>query len=258
MSYVKHLMRRMGMFAIMSTTAACGGAAPAGPVVNQGGGGGVAKITATPCPETAALEKLARTSWKKDGVNGRISVDCAALVVGGQTRWYLEGGFEPEPNDDWTVGLWSSLVTPEGETRWVEGDDEMPGHAMERGGIATMQGVDLDGDGSDELLMESQYMHGGHDESWLLVAKVTDDKVQIVTSDSGLALSSDNSAAVEDEAEIRSCNATQAVVAAGGAKHIQITLRRRLRPAGPAGVALRRRGARRTVSALSRPTPPSR
>lgn len=202
----------------IGAAAACGPAAPdQGTVGNQGPA--PARAAATPCPEGEAVNEAARAAWKKGA--GSVYATCVAASVGGETLWLLDGYFEPEPNDDMMVGMWTALVTPAGEVRWVDGGDDFPYGAIMRDASGGHQAIDLDGDGNDEIVYVAGYSHGGYDSYNLIVMKVTASSVETVSGE--VPLGSDNSAADPDPSELATCDAAHEIVDAGGKKQIVIT-----------------------------------
>jgi hypothetical protein len=162
-------------------------------------------MVAGPCPEGADLNALALSAWGKTG--GTATAECIALRVKGEILWLVDGWYEPpESEDSMYVGSWSALVTPAGEVRWAEGDDELPFGALMKDASGAWRAIDLDGDDTDEVLHEVGYSHGGYTDTSLVVARV--DGGKLVYGDTEIPLSSDNSAAVEDEAEMVMCTAT--------------------------------------------------
>lgn len=204
----------------IGAAAACGPAAPGqATTVGNSGTAAPAKAAATPCPEGEALAETARAAWKKGA--GSIYATCVAVSSGGETLWYLDGYFEPEPNDDYMVGMWTALVTPAGEVRWADGADDFPYGVVMKDASGGHQAVDLDGDGNDEIVFVGGYSHGGYDSYMLGVLKVGASGVQAAEGE--VALSHDNSAAEPDPSELATCDATHELVDAGGKKHIRIT-----------------------------------
>ena len=204
----------------IGAAAACGPAAPdQGTTVGNSGNAAPAKAAATPCPEGDALAETARAAWGKGA--GTATAQCVAVSVGGETLWYVDGYFEPEPNDDMMMGMWTALVTPAGEVRWSSGDDELPYGVMMRDASGGHQAIDLDGDGSDEIVFVAGYSHGGYDQYSLGVLRLTANSLEGVETE--VPLSSDNSAADPDPSELATCDASHEIVDAGGKKHIVIT-----------------------------------
>jgi hypothetical protein len=162
-------------------------------------------MVAGPCPAGEDLARLALQAWGKTG--GTATAECVELRVKGEILWLVDGWHEPpESEDSMTVGSWSALVTPAGEVRWAEGDDELPFGALMKDMPGAWRAVDLDGDGTDEVLHELGYSHGGYTDTSLVVARIADGKLLYGNTD--IPLSSDNSAAVEDEAEMVMCTGT--------------------------------------------------
>jgi len=208
-------------FCLAVTLAACGSSIERSPTVGTRPVGAESTAAVTPCPIGDALQQAARAAWKKGP--GATTVECVAALAGGETLWLFDGSFEPEPNPDLTLGMWTALVTPAGEVRWVEGGDDFPYGAVDRTYAAEYQAVDLDGDGNDEIVYVVGYSHGGHDSSQLMVLRITGSGVEIVTGEE-VALSSDNSAADVDSAKVGTCDGRHAIAdAGGGRKHIEIT-----------------------------------
>jgi hypothetical protein len=206
----------------VTSLAACGPAVDHGATIGNepGGAPAPAHASATPCPSEPTLTETARTAWNKG--TGTITVSCVAVSVGGETLWYLDGSFEPEPNDDYMVGMWTSLVTPGGEVRWIEGDDDMPYSAIMNSYMGDLDAVDLDGDGNDEILYTAGYSHGGYEDASLTVMRVSADGVESLAGEN-IPLSSDNSAADPDPADLSTCDAQWALAEApGGGKQIEI------------------------------------
>jgi hypothetical protein len=158
--------------------------------------------------EWAFPPRLARTAWRKGA--GTVMADCVAAWVGGETIWMIDGMFEPEPNDEWEVGTWTALVTPNGEVRWADGVDDNPASILERMYDDGHQAVDLDDDGNDEIVYVTHYSHHS-DETYLNVLAIVGDRVENAAGE-GLALSHDNSAWADDQNDIRTCNAQHAIV----------------------------------------------
>jgi hypothetical protein len=201
--------------------AACGPAAPDQGTTVGNQEPAPARAAATPCPQGAELEAAAMKAWGKTG--GSVYAQCVAASVGGETLWLIDGTYEAPPSDDnFMMGMWTALVTPAGEVRWTQGDDELPYGAVERSYSQDYQAADLDGDGNDEIVHVAGYSHSGFDESSLVVLKVTATGVEMMQTT--IALSADNSAADVDPSELQTCDgAYQLVDAGGGKKRIEVT-----------------------------------
>ena len=196
----------------------CGGASGRG-VEHRGGA--AARGDTPPCPTADALTALARGAWEL--ADGTVQVECAALWAEGQAWWYLDGAVEREdPDEGWSVDMGRALVAAaSGATAWREVDTGMPPATLDRSISGDFTAVDLDGDGSDELLTVSGYSHGGHEETALHVYRVAGGAV---VAAGRLPLSADNAAAVEDEADMILCRGEHRLVAGpGGATRIEIT-----------------------------------
>lgn len=213
-------MKTLFPICIVTAVAACG-TAPSRPttVDNQREPDDTTRAAATPCPADAALTEAARAAWGKGA--GTVNAICVAASVGGETLWMLDGYFEPEPNDDYMVGIWTALVTPTGEVRWVDGSDDNPYGVVMKDASGGYQAIDLDGDGNDEIVSVGGYSHGGYDSYTLIVQKVTPAGLESVEGE--VPLSHDNSAADPDPSELATCDAQHELVDAGAAKHIRIT-----------------------------------
>lgn len=209
----------------LSLAAACGPAATsssgAGPVSNQPAGP-VAAAVAAPCPSGPELLAAAARAWSKPSTAG-LSAECVALRVDGETLWYLDGWWEGGEAAGWNVGMWSALVTPSGETRWVDGADDLPPAAIDRGGTTNHQAIDLDGDGTDELVFEANWAHHGYEDGSLVVMRVRADGVASAVPADGLVLITDNSAAVDDPADAVTCQGSYRFVDDGPGKRLEIT-----------------------------------
>lgn len=177
-------------------------------------------LVAGPCLEGEALSALALSAWGKTG--GTATAECLALRVKGEILWLVDGWWEPPPEtEDYSVGAWTALVTPAGEVRWADGDDEMPAGVMLKDSPGRREAVDLDGDETDEILQEVGANHGGYYDSSLVVARVIDGKVEYTGDE--IKLSSDNSAADPEESEAYSCMAEWAVVEGAPPRQVAIT-----------------------------------
>jgi hypothetical protein len=178
-------------------------------------------MVAGPCPAGADLNALALTAWGKTG--GTATAECLALRVKGEILWLVDGWWEPPPEtEDYSVGSWSALVTPAGEVRWADGDDDMPAGVMLKDSPGRREAVDLDGDETDEVLQEVGYNTGGYYDSSLVVARVIDGKLEYAGGDE-IKLSSDNSAADPEDGETYSCMAEWAVVEGAPPRQVAIT-----------------------------------
>ena len=200
-------MNKAYLLLVSAGIASACGPAPTGPSTVSGTAPpATAAAAAEPCPAGDALIETARAAWGKGP--GEIYADCVALRAGGETLWLVDGTFDPG-GDSMTMGMWTALVTPAGEVRWSAGDDELPYGAMMRTSSAGWTAADLDGDGTDEVLYETTYDHGGYLDSQLLVGRIAGGELVVAE---GVPLSSDNSAADVDEAEMVVCSGAWEVV----------------------------------------------
>lgn len=152
----------------------------------------VARPALVPCP--ADLEAIARTAWEVEA--GTVTAQCTALVAGGQARWYLEGYVEVEGDDGFAVQAHQALLLAGGrEVTWKQAQTDLPPSVMERDASGRPEPVDLDGDGSDELVQQVGWSHGGHEERSVVVISIVDSQVRIGPA---MPLTTDNSAAVDD------------------------------------------------------------
>lgn len=212
-------MKRMVMVAAL---AACGGGA-----MPRATTGNTAAASATgervPCPDAAAVAQLAAKVW------GSAPTDfgppaCGTFVRQGDAFWLIAGytqGAAASEDEPAKVLLRLALVTPSGEVTWTD-DEEWEAFEVERYQEGAFRGVDLDGDGTDELLHEGTSDHHGESETHLFVARLAGDSLVPVEGES-ILLSTDNIAAVVDESEQEVlCTGTLTFVPAGKAQHIHV------------------------------------
>jgi hypothetical protein len=136
--------------ALAGAACAARGRTPA-PVGNDRSAATERHPTPTACPPDGTLKDIARRAWEvRDDV---ITAECLPLWAAGSSLWYLVGWFE-SPSDPGWVEHATAVVTPEGDVRWSDSDLGVRAGAIEpvRGG--TLKAVDLDGDGSDEIVHE--------------------------------------------------------------------------------------------------------
>jgi hypothetical protein len=201
--------------------AACGPAADRGPTLGNQPDPSTDRAATTACPSGDALAEAARAAWGKGA--GTVTADCVVMNLSGETFWLFDGFFEPEPNDDYSIGMWTALVTPTGEVRWAEGGDDFPASTMDKSASSEHEAVDLDGDGNDELVYVEGYSWGGNDDRSVVVVRVTTAGLENLPGEN-LPLSSDNSAADVDPSELYSCEGEHRIVDAGdGRKLLEIT-----------------------------------
>jgi len=174
------------------------------------------------CPTGDALSQLAMKSWRHP--TGTVEAKCTELYVDSRTVWLIDGWWmSGEEAGSATVGAWTSLVASDGTILWADGADDLPEGAMDRSSTGPFTAVDFDGDGSDEVIYESSYDHGGYSQSSLTAAAIRDDK--LVAGDS-LPLSSDDSAAIDPTAgeKAHTCDGKYEVISSpDGTKQVAIT-----------------------------------
>ena len=167
------------------------------------------------CPEGPALEAAARKAWSVD--TAPVTPSCVALWSG-EPLWLVDGWVDRGTS----VDMFIALVTPGGEVRSVESDLELPSGAIDRSGT-TYAAADLDGDGRDEILLESAYSHGGYDQSSIMAVGVGADGKLVHSTEPALSLSADNTAADPDPGTAYSCDSTHRLVdRPGGGKLLEI------------------------------------
>jgi hypothetical protein len=177
---------------------------------------------AEPCPSGDALNDAARAGWGKG--EGVVTASCLALRAAGETLWLIDGTFEPGTGEEMSLGMWTALITPGGEVRWAEGEDDLPYGAAMRSYTDGWTAADLDGDGTDEVLYVAGYDHGGYMESQLVAASIAGGKLAVGEA---ISLSSDNSAAVDpadpETGELHVCDGAWELVPAGAGRQVAVT-----------------------------------
>lgn len=213
-------MRLASTLPLFVLASACGGPAATPALGNsRGAAPQVARVT-VPCPTGDALTALARTAW--DNPAGTITARCVELFVGGQALWLVEGSVEHALGDDGeAVDLDRALVVAAtGATLSKQLDTDQPTGVLDKMMGEGYTAVDLDGDGNDELIDITGWGHGGTQSLSLLVWRIDGNQLRAAGT---LAMLDDNSAAVEDEAEIRTCRAEHKLVdGPDGGKRIEL------------------------------------
>jgi hypothetical protein len=212
-------MTRRGLgLLLIGTATACGSASRSPATIgNTPTGDDGAATAAVPCPAGTELEAVARKAWAT-AAEATVSPECVA-VRADRPLWLIHGYAEQITDDGNFVDLHTALVTTGGTTTMLESDTGLPPAAIERGG-ASYTAVDFDGDGRDELLVFSGYMHGGYEQSWIHARSITGEGKLAATTAPNLPLTSDNTAAAPDPADTYSCLASHQVIDRPGGGHL--------------------------------------
>jgi hypothetical protein len=145
---------------IVSFLAACGGASKPGEV----GGKDPKRTAAVPCPADESLALVAAPAWAP--AEDVRDLWCAALRAGDDTMWWI-GGYASDPNAD-GASPHQLLAMPDGNVLWRNADpydDYQPQ-------VSDAVAIDLDVDGTDELLYVETAGEGGYSSSALVVVGI--------------------------------------------------------------------------------------
>ncbi len=154
-------MKRLTVIALVT---ACGGAAKK---ATDTPGNEAAAAPLAPCPDDAALLTLATEIWAPS--TDPENVWCLPIRVQGEPRWWVAGYAKTDEPEAWGSSPHQALLAaPDGAVIWKEASpwDEMYPDAQEP------EAIDLDGDGSDEILYQSTYGEGGGSSTEVVVIGV--------------------------------------------------------------------------------------
>ena len=200
-------------------TQPAGSAAPvATPPIHGAASPQPAARTVVPCPTGDALTALARKVFAVPAGEHELEAQCATFFAGGKPLWIVDGAFQAE-----LVELRTALVAAGGDQVLgikTGASDEFP--------LADSYEVaDLDGDGSDELLVKNTEGGHGHAYDVLHIHTWRDGKLAEVGT---LALRYENTGAVSlgDEKKQKWCQAERKLVAGpAGTRRIDLVGKRK-------------------------------
>jgi hypothetical protein len=212
----------MKVITLAMVLAACGGGAAKRETTGNTADGSAATAR-VPCPDEAQVKAIADKAWSNAGSEFG-APECGTFVRGGEAFWIIAGytnGSEATEEEGPKVLRRLLLVTPKGDVEWSD-DEEYESYQVEHFYEGNFRGVDLDGDGVDELLHDGTSDHHGEIVTYLSVAKLEGQTLEMIAGEE-VMISQDNSAAIDEEGEQAvTCEGVLTFVPAGKGQRIHV------------------------------------